>query len=640
MQSLVRQLRRSGWRRLVGGSLVQTTRSRTSLTEAKKKIIASKQSWMCNSCTRMLPPTYEIDHILPVALGGNNGSKNLQALCKACHSLKTQQDLVNIRQNGKGPPSLSDLHFTTEDITEGINGDSSSITSTTRTTAEFNTTAIDLQLGRLNEQQKNAVLHVGSTPVRVVAGPGTGKTAVLTTRVASMIRRFGIRPKHILTLTFTNRAAREMRSRIVDLVGSPSIAEQISMGTFHATMLGILRSTIQKVGVVPTPNIEKDVQEENGEGTRRGEGEGEGEEKREGEGEGDGGGEGEGGRGEDRQGERGKGREGINGVTLIYPYSRGFGVYDETETLKVIRDIIRKTLGWTVEEAKPSDYQALISSAKNHGFFDAHSYATSPGARQSVARVFALYEETLRSRNQIDFDDMLWLTVSLLRQDTGERQKCQRRWRHVLVDEFQDTNGMQYEFLRLMGSSVSDTSDCTPSTLFVVGDADQAIYGFRGADHRNQNRYDVYFKPDVYQLSRNYRSVQPVLNSAHQIILPNYRAASNAEPLIVIPENPLQGIEYDHEHKNSPVAVCRVEDEIEESCWIVDECLRLHEAEEIALLEDPTAPRIDIAILMRTNAQFRVIERELIRQGVSHIVVNGTKFFDVGCARLFIYTCL
>jgi hypothetical protein len=263
-------------------------------------------------CSVQLPPTYQVDHITPVALGGHSGLQNLQALCKQCHALKTQQDLVDLAEARK-----------TSNVPAWANVMSASSLPSNAAVAVVVAASKDLQLDHLNERQRAAVLHQGSDPVRVVAGPGTGKTAVLTSRVAALISRFGVEPKHILTLTFTNRASREMRSRIVDLVGSPAVAEQISMGTFHATCLSLLRSTIQLVPVRPTPIVATEQPREE--------------------------------------------EVGNSDDAVLYPYRRGFGVYDETETLKVVRDILRKKLGYSVQEAQPSEFQSLISSAKNSG---------------------------------------------------------------------------------------------------------------------------------------------------------------------------------------------------------------------------------------------------------------------------------
>ena len=576
-------------------STTSSTSTRPPIPETKKKHVAWSQSWTCRICSLQLPSNYQIDHISPIALGGHSGLQNLQALCKQCHALKTQQDLA----------AIADAKRTTSHVPSWVHMMNVTPPLDTTTTT---TTLQELELTHLNERQRSAVLHQGAAPVRVVAGPGTGKTAVLTSRVAALVSRFHVAPTNILTLTFTNRASREMRSRIVDLVGSPAVAEQISMGTFHATCLSMLRSTIHLVPVRPTPIVSTTRMEEMADVE------------------------------EMEEMEEVEVEDLPQSDSLVYPYRRGFGVYDETETLKVVRDILRKQLGYSVEEAQPSEFQSLISSAKNSGIYEASTYMKSKHARRDVARVFVLYEKILRERNQIDFDDMLWLSVRLMEKNTHVLQKCQAMWRHVLVDEFQDTNGTQFEFLRLLGTDNSDTTDNSdatdnsdvlgttemtmpPSTLFVVGDSDQAIYGFRGADHLNQKKYDNYFQPVVYHLDRNYRSIQPVLNCAHRLI------SSNERPVEASTE-PLVGLE--HESK-SPVVVCRLEDEIEEARWIVDECIRIKEAEErererrrnvddsSSSSSSSSSDGLEIAILMRTNAQFRVIERQLLRQGVEHV---------------------
>lgn len=517
---------------------------RPHLSEREKKRVAYSQQYRCAQCQALLPPDYEIDHIIPVALGGHNGAQNLQALCTPCHALKTQQDLRRIteeRRPGRtddGSPPRTGNNWRQKRQRRG-----------------------GFDISKLNAQQKNAVSHPhDGSCARVVAGPGTGKTAVLTSRVAHLVHNCGVSSRQILMLTFTNRAAKEMRHRIADLLG-PDDAEQLAMGTFHSTCLSILRKHIHLARVRATNEKSDDP--------------------------------------------------------MVTPYRRGFGVYDEHDSLKIITSIVRKELGWTQEDATPSHYQARISYAKNQGISEYMKYLSSPDMEPDVARVFELYEKTCRARNQIDFDDMLWLTVRILSTCPHVQRELQHRWKCILVDEFQDTNGIQFDVLSALrfGSNIDPTSHSFPS-VFVVGDTDQSIYAFRGADSTNRRKYDATFQPQIYTLQRNYRSRQPILNVAHDLIKVNYELnpdESRAEPLTGLPVV-MSSVE------DASVFVSAVPNERAEASLIVEECLRLR--------MNPSTADQDIAVLMRTNSQSRVIEREMIRQRLDHVLVNGTRFFD------------
>ena len=278
----------------------------------------------------------------------------------------------------------------------------------------------------MNQQQLYAVLRTNGT-VRLAAGPGSGKTRVLTARIAHLIHTERVPPSRVLALTFTNKAARELRERITALLG-PAASDQVTMGTFHSLCLSMLRNDIERLG----PEL---------------------------------------------------------------PYRRGFAVYDADEALKLVRQLLAAEgrappkKGAAVptlerEGAEASQVQSAISYAKNR-MLNAASFAAQYGAGSIVARVFARYEAELRARNVVDFDDMLTLSVALLRDVPEARAKYQRMWSHMHVDEFQDTNSPQYRVLALLGGGHSN--------VFAVGDADQAIYGWRGADAANQARLDDEF---------------------------------------------------------------------------------------------------------------------------------------------------
>eukprot|EP00947_MAST-08B_sp_MAST-8B-sp1_P001752 g1752.t1 len=212
------------------------------------------------------------------------------------------------------------------------------------------------------------------------------------------------------------------------------------------------------------------------------------------------------------------------------PYRRGFGIYDEKSSLKAIREVVKDHLGRSPaggdDDYAPKDLQKKITEAKNiHGLYTARMYRESPYASPAVADVFEIYEKLLHDRNQLDFDDMLWLTLRLFHTQPEVLAHFRRRWTSLLVDEFQDTNGTQYRILRELArreEGEQDGKGGQPRSVFVVGDQDQAIYGFRGADSDNQLRYDKDFNPTIYNLVRNYRSRQSILDVAHSLILPNY----------------------------------------------------------------------------------------------------------------------
>ena len=256
-------------------------------------------------------------------------------------------------------------------------------------------------------------------------------------------------------------------------------------------------------------------------------------------------------------------------------------------------------MGWDKSEIKPARVQSAISSLKNAGF-DAASYAdlTKEGyGDRIVSRVFDLYEKTLQQRNAVDFDDMLSLTARLLEHSPETRNMYAGRWKHVLVDEFQDTNGVQYDVLKLLASS----------SVFVVGDSDQAIYGWRGADYENQAKYDRDFSADRYKLEKNYRSVQPILSAATALVSATTRDRDAIE------------LEGRADAKALPPAVVSLDDQDAEARWIADVCAR-------ATLSRKKPKTV--AVLYRTNAQSRGVERELVRAGVPHQLLHARGFFD------------
>ena len=419
------------------------------LSEREKKVVAYRQEYRCAGCSCLLPPGYQVDHIQPLALGGTNGLTNLQALCTRCHTRKTRgqrHEMLTSRAareaaaseavtpNAAALRSVSDAEEVTEEeeeeeeVTEeeeaeaGVSEADRLAASPETSGAALSLDAVELSSLRLlrgmNQQQLAAVV-CSDGPVRVAAGPGTGKTRVLTARLAHLIVEANVPPQRVLAVTFTNKAARELRERITRLVG-PDEADSITMGTFHSLCLAMLRQDITK-------------------------------------------------------------------LPEHLAYRSGFAVYDEYASLKLIKKLKTRLEGGAITGAaqrtraqKDKDdfsagtVQAIISSAKNEGY-DAQAFraapphkllrALPPSRLNLVAAVFEQYQATMRAENIIDFDDMLLLTEQLLRTSERTRRKYAGHWRHLLVDEFQDTNALQYALLHLLGARHRN--------VFVVGDADQ-----------------------------------------------------------------------------------------------------------------------------------------------------------------------
>src|SRR3990172_761494 len=290
-------------------------------------------------------------------------------------------------------------------------------------------------LAELNPQQQSAVM-AGEGPVLVLAGPGSGKTRVLTQRIAYLIGAVGIRPYSILAVTFTNKAAREMESRVQDLLGAR--AHGLTLGTFHATCARILRREAEHL-----------------------------------------------------------------------PFKSNFVIFYSDDQLGVVKQAL-VDLNLDPKRYTPQGIHASISNAKNDlRLPDAYPIQTYHD--EVVRLVYTRYQELLLVSNGVDFDDLLLWTAYLLEEVPTVREKCARRYEHILVDEFQDTNLAQYTLIRHLAS--------VHKNIFVVGDSDQSIYAWRGADYRNVMRFEQdYPKAQVILLEQNYRSMQSILNVAMAVI--------------------------------------------------------------------------------------------------------------------------
>jgi DNA helicase-2/ATP-dependent DNA helicase PcrA len=386
------------------------------------------------------------------------------------------------------------------------------------------TTATDALLEGLNEPQRQAVLHEEG-PLLVLAGAGSGKTRVLTHRIANLIRTGKARPGEILAITFTNKAAGEMRDRVEMLVGPRTRAMWVM--TFHSACARLMRAEADKLG-----------------------------------------------------------------------YTRTFTIYDESDSLRLVKRVADE-LDIDTKRFAPRGLKRQISEAKNIGL-DAAGYREQVSSffEQTAADVYDLYEKRIHAMNAMDFDDLLLRSVNLFELYPDVRKRYANQFRFILVDEYQDTNRTQYRFLELLAEEHRN--------LMVVGDEDQSVYRFRGADIRNILDFQKDF-PDaeVIRLEQNYRSTQPILSVSNAII------QNNRERLG-------KNLWTDIDKGDLPV-IRELEDEHAEARYV---------AGEVERLVDEGMSRDEIAVFYRTNAQSRVLEDTLVRYGVSYQVIGGTKFYD------------
>jgi DNA helicase II / ATP-dependent DNA helicase PcrA len=380
-------------------------------------------------------------------------------------------------------------------------------------------------LAGLNEPQRQAVRH-GEGPLLVLAGAGSGKTRVLTHRIAYLLATGQARPGEILAITFTNKAANEMRERVEALVGRSAKAMWVT--TFHSACARMLRADAERLG-----------------------------------------------------------------------YSRGFTIYDESDSLRMLKRCMGE-LHIDPKRYPPRAIRAQISGAKNQ-LVDADAYAQAQGGvfEETAAGVYTLYEKRMLAANAMDFDDLLVRTVNVLELSEEARERWRRTFRHVLVDEYQDTNHAQYRLLQLLTSEHGN--------LMVVGDEDQSIYGFRHADIRNILDFEKDFpEADVVKLEQNYRSTQTILSAANAVVERNRERRPKQLWTEIVGGEPLQLRELSDEH--------------EEARWVAGEIERLGEEEGVR--------REDVAVFYRTNAMSRVLEDTLVRFELPYQVIGGTKFYE------------
>jgi len=392
-------------------------------------------------------------------------------------------------------------------------------------------TSTDPLLAGLNPQQADAVTHSGG-PLLVVAGAGSGKTRVLTRRIAYLMSRRNVAPYQILAITFTNKAAGEMKERVGELVGP--IAKSMWVSTFHSACVRILRQEAARLS-----------------------------------------------------------------------YSNSFSIYDSADSLRLIT-IVAKELNLDSKRYPARQFQAMISNAKNE-LLGPQDYvnAASNQFEQVVADVYAIYQQRLIRANAMDFDDLILKTVEVLQRFPEAKARFRSRFRHVLVDEYQDTNHAQYILVKeLVGT---DAQGLAPAELCVVGDADQSIYGFRGATIRNILQFELdYPNATTVLLEQNYRSTQNILNAANAVITRN---ESRKEKNL-----------WSEAGSGAPLVGYIAESEHDEATFIADEIR--------ALQRDLKSQPGDTAIFYRTNAQSRVFEEVFMRNALPYKVVGGLRFYE------------
>ncbi|MGW0731050.1 DNA helicase PcrA [Streptomyces sp. NPDC002851] len=392
-------------------------------------------------------------------------------------------------------------------------------------------------LDGLNDNQRAAVVHSGS-PLLIVAGAGSGKTRVLTHRIAHLLAERKVHPGQILAITFTNKAAGEMKERVADLVGPRANAMWVM--TFHSACVRILRRESKKLG-----------------------------------------------------------------------FTSSFSIYDAADSKRLMA-LVCRDLDLDPKRFPPKSFSAKVSNLKNE-LIDEETFAdqAADGFEKTLAQAYAMYQQRLREANALDFDDLIMTTVHLLQAFPDVAEHYRRRFRHVMVDEYQDTNHAQYALVRELVGTGEPPADggpaIEPAELCVVGDADQSIYAFRGATIRNILQFEEDY-PDATTilLEQNYRSTQTILSAANAVIERNESRRPKNLWTNAGDGSTITGYVADTEH--------------DEAQFVADEIDRLTDAGD--------AKAGDVAVFYRTNAQSRVFEEVFIRVGLPYKVVGGVRFYE------------
>ena len=390
-------------------------------------------------------------------------------------------------------------------------------------------------LENLNKEQKEAV-KTTQGPLLILAGAGSGKTKVLTTRIAYMIKN-GVKPRNILAVTFTNKAAKEMKERIGKILGEDTI-KYMWVGTFHGICGRILRENIDKYNTATDKHLDKN-----------------------------------------------------------------FTIYDDSDTNQIITRAIKK-LNLDDKVYPTKLVKSVISNAKNK-MQDATTFATYARdfKSQRIAAIYEEYEKTLNNNNAIDFDDMLMLTVKLLEQSKEVRQQYYERFQHIMVDEYQDTNLAQYNLVNMLYTNLSKDIPQTRS-LCVVGDVDQSIYSWRGADYTIiMNFQKDYADTKLIKLEQNYRSTAHILNAANAVIENNNER--------------VEKVLYSNKGEGEKLSYYIADDEADEANYIASNIKRT-----------ASGNYNQFAILYRTNNQSRALEEACMATGIPYKIYGGTKFYD------------
>lgn len=378
----------------------------------------------------------------------------------------------------------------------------------------------------LNKEQKEAVFHTEG-PLLLLAGAGSGKTRVITHRIAYLIEEMGVKPWNILAITFTNKAAGEMRSRVDELVGFGS--DQIWVSTFHSTCVRILRRHIDRLG-----------------------------------------------------------------------YDNSFTIYDADDQKTVIKDICKR-LQLDTKQYKERTLLGAISSAKDELITPEEFAMNTFGdfRQQKIAEVYTEYQKTLKSSNALDFDDLIVKAIELLKNNPEILENYQERFRYIMVDEYQDTNTAQFELVRLLASKYRN--------LCVVGDDDQSIYKFRGANISNILDFEKHFQDArVIKLEQNYRSTQTILDAANEVIRNNVERKDKAL--------------WTSQGEGNRIHFRQFDTAYEEAEYIALDILGKWRRKE--------AEYGECAILYRTNAQSRILEERFVHEGIPYDLVGGTNFYS------------
>lgn len=383
-----------------------------------------------------------------------------------------------------------------------------------------------MDIDSLNPAQKEAVLKTEG-PVLILAGAGSGKTRVLTTRIAHLMQNKGVHPSNILAITFTNKAANEMKERVEETIDSD--VKDMWITTFHSCCVRMLRKDINRIG-----------------------------------------------------------------------YNRSFVIYDSSDQVTLVKDCL-KELNLSDKAFEPKVVISYISGAKDKlltpkEYKDMHR---SDARMSKIADVYTLYQDRLKRNSALDFDDLIIKTVELLKSEESVLAYYRSKFRYIMVDEYQDTSKAQYEFIKLLAKEHQN--------ICVVGDDDQSIYGWRGADIRNILEFERdYDNVHVVKLEQNYRSTQVILDAANTVISNNIERKRKKL--------------WSEQKEGEKIKIQVTADEMEEADFVADNIWRIHRKE--------NKPFKDFAVLYRANAQARAIEDALNRSQIPYNIYGGTKFYE------------